>query len=96
MRRRLSLAESMGDDGRRSSRLSSVSQYQLEKQLDPQQLDKIIYQPGCSYSSAVAGQHATSATDQLEFNLSGFSHHLARSLPCVISRGEGVARSRCA
>ena len=79
MRRRLSLAESMCDDGRRSSRFGSVSQYQLEKQLDLQQLDKIIYQPGCSYSSAVAGQHAASATDQLEFNLSGFSQHLARS-----------------
>ena len=79
MRRRLSLAESMCDDGRRSSRFGSVSQYQLEKQLDPQQLDKIIYQPGCSYSSAVAGQHAASANDQLEFNLSGFSQHLARS-----------------
>ena len=67
-----------GDDRRRSSRFGSVQQYQLEKQLDPQQLDKIIYQPGCSYSTAVAGQHATSAT-ATEFNLSGFSQHLARS-----------------
>ena len=78
-RRQRSLVDQTGDDDRRrSSRFGSVQQYQLEKQLDPQQLDKIIYQPGCSYSTAMAGQHATSAT-ATEFNLSGFSQHLARS-----------------
>lgn len=78
MRRRPSLVDQTGNDERRSSRFVSVQQYQLDKQLDPQQLNKIIYQPGCSYSTAVAGQLAASATT-MEFNLSGFSQHLARS-----------------
>jgi len=63
---------------RRRTSAGSVQQYQLDKQLDPQQLNKIIYQPGCSYATAVAGQRVAPVAT-MEFNLHGFSQYLARS-----------------
>ena len=61
-----------------SSNSSSVLEYQADKVLDdPQQLKKIIYQPGFSYATATHGRMP--AASALDFDITGFAQFLARS-----------------
>jgi len=57
---------------------ASVKTYQLDKCLDPKQLDKIIYQAGIGYQSASSSTRA-SQNGPLSFDIDGFAVFLTQS-----------------
>lgn len=62
-------------DGRRMSH--TVKTYQLDKCLDPKQLDKIIYQAGLGYSQATTSQRQSGG--EMSFDIDGFATYLKHS-----------------